>query len=111
MLHRAQKNLTGMRRQALPQDFTSTWHHDDSAEPVLLECPIESNSKPRKAGESKDSLRGTKLLELAVLLCLVGAAVGIIKALHMERSMDALFLLSASIAVSTFVSYLYFQKD
>lgn len=68
--------------------------------PALLE-------ETTPAAISKES----SLLDYAVLGCLIGGALAIIKALEMKQALDALVCLPASVGAVTLVCYLYFRKE
>jgi len=50
-------------------------------------------------------------LDYAVLGCLIGGALAIIKALEMQQALDALVCLPASVGAVTLVCYLYFRRE
>ena len=53
----------------------------------------------------------SSFLDYAVLGCLIGGALAIIKALEMKQALDALVCLPASVGAVSLVCYLYFRRD
>jgi len=63
------------------------------------------------AVETKRISKTSPVLNLVALVCLIGGAVGALKATEMQRAGDAVLFLFMSISVSCFVCYLYFKND
>lgn len=67
--------------------------------------------------KSQDTTATTRVSEaetaigFAVMGCLVAGAVGIVKALEMERASDVLLCLLGSVAAFGFVIYIHFRRD
>jgi hypothetical protein len=76
---------------------------------VTTEVPVE----PILVQESAPApiTKSSPFLDYAVLGCLIGGALAIIKALEMKQALDALVCLPASVGAVSFVCYLYFRRD
>jgi|ERR1043166_3879895 hypothetical protein len=75
-------------------------------QPAVTPTPDET-MKSRKSAE-KRRWTAEKGLEIGAVGCLLGGALGILKAIHMEQASDALLCLLASFGTCGFVCYLYF---
>ena len=89
----------------LSEAITTASGRARSVAPTAPQTRAQSNA--RTVGR-KRFWTAEKALELAVLACLVGGAVGVLKALQMEHAGDALLCLFGSLGTCGFVSYLYF---
>jgi len=71
----------------------------------------QTGLEKRDAVETKRISKASPVLNLVGLVCLIGGAVGALKATEMQRAADAVLFLFVSISVSCFVCYLYFKHD
>lgn len=110
MLHRALTQSSGRRRSVSAERLSAAWKGRAKLTPTFAEPELPSAPGNSKAAR-RPRRKGQTILELGALLCLFGGAIGIAKAPSLQSSCDMMVCLGASIAVCTWVCYLYFQRE
>lgn len=72
---------------------------------------MTAQSRTEERGEQTEVKSRTSALDWAVFGCLAAGAVGIIKALDMDKASDVLLCLIGSVLAFGVVFYMHIQKD
>ena len=78
---------------------------------MISQTHIETEAEGHDHATAKHTSKAQSVLNFAALGCLLAGAVGILRALEMERAGDGLLCLLGSLAACGLVCYLYFHKD
>jgi hypothetical protein len=111
MLLRAPSNIRGTPPCASPIPATVIGRPEAGPELGLAPRETSLDGASRQPAAPKTCSRADKICELAVLVCLLAGAVGIMLAPTMCQVDDVLLCLAGSIGACTLVCYLYFQQE